>query len=224
MPNPDPPAELARLASFVSGYALGLNVREYRGHLVLTHTGGLPGFVSRVLLVPDIGLGVSVLTNQESGEAFNALAYFVVDHYLGAPATDWVAQHNAVRARNLARVAEAELKSSQARAGASTPSLPLARYAGTYSDQWYGDIQIDESGGKLSIRFTKTPALTGTLEHWQHDTFVARWADRELRADAFVTFALKPDGSIERARMEAVSPATDFSFDFHDLLLVPKKR
>ena len=100
MPNPDPPAELAPLASFVSGYALGLNVREYRGHLVLTHTGGLPGFVSRVLLVPDIGLGVSVLTNQESGEAFNALAYFVVDHYLGATGTDWVAQYNAVRGRS----------------------------------------------------------------------------------------------------------------------------
>ena len=224
MPNPDPPAELAPLASFVSGYALGLNVREYRGHLVLTHTGGLPGFVSRVLLVPDIGLGVSVLTNQESGEAFNALAYFVVDQYLGVKGTDWVAQYTIVRGRALARVAEAELKSSQARAAASTPSLPLARYAGTYTDQWYGDIQIDEAGGKLSIRFTKTPALVGTLEHWQHDTFVARWTDRELRADAFVTFALNPDGSIERARMEAVSPATDFSFDFQDLLLTPKKR
>ena len=107
---------------------------------------------------------------------------------------------------------------------ASTPSLPLASYAGTYTDQWYGDIQIDEAAGKLSIRFTKTPSLAGTLEHWQHDTFVARWTDRELRADAFVTFALKPDGSIERARMEAVSPATDFSFDFQDLLLVPKSR
>ncbi len=224
MPNPDPPAELAPMASFVSGYALGLNVREYRGHLVLTHTGGLPGLVSRVLLVPDIGLGVSVLTNQESGEAFNALAYYVVDQYLGGTDIDWVAQYNIVRGRALAGVADAELKSAQARAAASTPSLPLARYAGTYTDQWYGDIQIDEAGGKLSIRFTKTPALTGTLEHWQHDTFVARWTDRELRADAFVTFALKPDGSIERARMEAVSPATDFSFDFQDLLLVPKKK
>jgi len=222
MPNPDPPAELAPLASFVSGYALGLNVREYRGHLVLTHTGGLPGFVSRVLLVPDIGLGVSVLTNQESGEAFNALAYFVVDHYLGNTATDWVAQYHTVRGRSLARVAEAELKSSQARAAASTPSLPLPRYAGTYSDPWYGDVQIDQAGGRLSIRFTKTPALVGTLEHWQHDTFVARWTDRELRADAFVSFALNPDGTIERARMEAVSPATDFSFDFQDLVLTPK--
>jgi hypothetical protein len=50
---------------------------------------------------------------------------------------------------------------------------------------------------------------------------VARWRDRELRADAFLTFALQPDGSIERARMRAVSEDTDFSFDFHDLELKP---
>jgi len=223
MPNPDPPAELAPLASFVSGYALGLNVREYRGHLVLTHTGGLPGFVSRVFLMPDIGLGVSVLTNQESGEAFNAIAYFVADAYLGGPPTDWVAAYGAVRARALANVAAADLKSSQARDSSSTPSLPLARYAGTYTDAWYGDIFIEESGGRLSMRFSKTPALAGVMEHWQHDTFVVRWTDRELRADAFVTFALKPDGSIERATMEAVSPATDFSFDFQDLVLKPSR-
>ena len=180
--------------------------------------------MSRVLLIPDIGLGVSVLTNQESGEAFNALAYSVADHYLKAPPVDWVAQFAAVRARNLARLADTELKSTQARDASSKPSLPLAKYAGTYTDAWYGDIEIAEASGRLSIRFTKTPSLAGTLEHWQHDTFVARWTDRELRADAFVTFALEPDGSIERAKMQAVSPATDFSFDFQDLRLVPKSK
>jgi hypothetical protein len=71
------------------------------------------------------------------------------------------------------------------------------------------------------MRFGHTPSLVGDLLHWQHDTFVVRWRDRELRADAFVTFALKPDGSIREARMEAVSPATDFSFDFQDLVLEP---
>lgn len=73
------------------------------------------------------------------------------------------------------------------------------------------------------MKFTKTPLLVGDLEHWQYDTFVVRWRDRGLRADAFITFALKPDGSIERAKMAAVSPATDFSFDFQDLLLTPVK-
>jgi hypothetical protein len=61
--------------------------------------------------------------------------------------------------------------------------LPLAKYAGTYVDEWYGEIAIDEQQGRLGVRFTHTASLTGTLEHWQHDTFIARWSDRELRAD-----------------------------------------
>jgi hypothetical protein len=39
--------------------------------------------------------------------------------------------------------------------------------------------------------------------------------------DAFVTFSLNPDGSIDSARMAAVSPLADFSFDYQDLLLKP---
>ena len=45
------------------------------------------------------------------------------------------------------------------------------------------DVTIAEEGGKLVMRFSHTPLLVGNLEHWQHDTFVARWRDRELRAD-----------------------------------------
>jgi hypothetical protein len=82
-------------------------------------------------------------------------------------------------------------------------------------------VVIEQQGAGLRIRFTRTPLLQGTLAHWQYDSFVARWDDRELRADAFVTFALNPDGSIDQAKMRAVSPSTDFSFDFHDLLLKP---
>jgi hypothetical protein len=137
---------------------------------------------------------------------------------------DWIDAYQRVAARQQASVAEAEKKAAAARDAASKPSLPLERYAGTYTDAWYGDVAIEHTAGRLAIRFTKTPLLVGDLEHWQHDTFIARWRDRELRADAYVTFALNPDGSIERARMRAVSPATDFSFDFHDLLLTPKAR
>jgi hypothetical protein len=36
-----------------------------------------------------------------------------------------------------------------------------------------------------------------------------------------VTFALNPDGSIDQVKMKAVSPDTDFSYDFQDLLLRP---
>ena len=59
--------------------------------------------------------------------------------------------------------------------------------------------------------------------HWQYDTFVARWRDRELSADAYVTFALKPDGSVDQVKMVPASAAVDFSFDFQDLVLTPVK-
>jgi CubicO group peptidase (beta-lactamase class C family) len=220
----DPPPELPALRRNFLGYALGLGVTDYRGHKVLLHTGGLPGYVSRVMLIPDAGLGVAVLTNQESGAAFDAIAYHIVDAYLAAPATDWLDGYQKFTERLASEDAKAVAQASAARDTASKPSRPLAAYAATYRDAWYGDIEIAQQGDALRIRFTKTPALTGRLEHWQQDTFVARWDDRELRADAFITFALHPDGSVASARMQAVSPETDFSFDFQDLRLEPLRK
>jgi CubicO group peptidase (beta-lactamase class C family) len=205
------------------GYALGLVVSDYRGHKTLAHTGGLPGYVSRLLWIPDAGLGVAVLTNQESTGAFDSIAYHVADRYLGAPPTDWAAIFRKIEERARAIAEAVEKKSAGSRALSSRPSLPLTGYTGTYTDAWYGDIVVEARNDALSMRFTKTPSLVGDLEHWQHDAFIVRWRDRELRADAYVTFALNPDGTVDQAKMRAVSPATDFSFDFHDLLLKPKK-
>jgi len=220
----DPPGEMAAMKMNFHGYALGFDVRDYRGHKVVTHTGGLPGFLSRVAMIPDLGVGVAVLTNQESGAAFDSIAFHVLDHYLGAPAVDWIDAYKTATARADSANAEAESRATTARDTASKPSLAPAKYAGTYRDAWYGDVTIGEESGRLVMRFSHTPLLVGDLEHWQHDTFVVRWRDRELRADAFVTFALNPDGSIDQAKMRAVSPATDFSYDFHDLLLKPARR
>jgi CubicO group peptidase (beta-lactamase class C family) len=223
IPIGDPPPELSLLRMNFHGYGLGFDIRDYRGHKVVMHTGGLPGYVSRVAMIPDLQIGVAVLTNQESGEAFDSIAFHILDHYLGASAFDWIDGYAKVQARVAAGVRAAEGNVSATRDARSKPSLPLAKYAGTYRDAWYGDITIAEEGGTLVIRFSHTPSLVGDLEPWQHDSFVARWRDRELRADAYVTFALNPDGSIDQARMRAVSSATDFSFDFQDLLLKPAR-
>ena len=148
-------------------------------------------------MIPELRLGVVVLTNQESGAAFNAITYRVLDHYLGAQVPDYVGDLPAAarrRHRGAARSAAAEARGA-ARDSTSGPSLPLGAYAGTYRDPWYGDVTIAQESGGLVIRFTQTPSLVGDLVHWQHDTFVARWRDRELRADAYVTFALNPDGT-----------------------------
>jgi CubicO group peptidase (beta-lactamase class C family) len=217
-----PPPEIEPLASNFHGYALGFFVGDYRGRKIVRHTGGLRGYVSRVAMIPEANLGVAVLTNQESGAAFEAIAYHVLDHYLDVdPPFDWLDGWRTVMAQwdsaNAARVSEA----AAARDSTAGPSLPLDRYAATYTDPWYGDVGITLENGGLVMRFSHTPPLTGDLEHWQYDTFLVRWRDRALRADAFVTFQLNPDGSIDQVRMEPASPDVDFSYDFQDLDLEP---
>ncbi|HEX7552606.1 MAG TPA: serine hydrolase [Geothrix sp.] len=219
LPLGEPPAPIAEAKANFAAYAMGLGVSDYRGQLKISHTGGLQGMVSEVTLLPQQNLGVVVLTNQESGAAFQAITRTVLDHYLNAPPKDWVASYLEVQNLRRVKAKEAVAQAAAVRTAKSSPSLPLAAYAGRYRDPWYGDVLVEAKDGQLSIQFTHTPGLRGRLEHWQYDTFVARWNDRSLDADAYVTFSLRPDGRIGQARMEAVSPSTDFSFDFQDLVL-----
>jgi hypothetical protein len=220
-PAPAVPA-LAPLLPQFAGYGEGWSIGEYRGRKLVSHTGGWPGMVSRLTLVPRENLGVIVLTNAEVGAAFNAVTYEVLDHYLQAPEHDWVAAFAASVAKAAAEADEKWRRHTAARDATRRPTLALAGYAGTYTDPWYGDVVVAHDGGRLRMSFAHTPSLVGTLEPWQGDTFLVRWDDRALNADAFVSFALTPDATVREVRMEAVSSLTDFSFDFHHLRLQPK--
>lgn len=213
--------ELNRAVPNFLGYGQGWMLSDYRGQRLVWHTGGWPGMVSRLTLVPDRGIGVVVLTNQEVGAAFNAVTYSALDMMLGGASHDWVDAYARAVAKASANADEDWNQHVAARDASSKPSLPLARYASTYRDPWYGDVVISQSGDGLAVQFARTRELAGRLEHWQHDTFIVRWNDRALNADAFVNFALDPDGNIREMRMEPVSPLTDFSFDFQDLRLRP---
>jgi CubicO group peptidase (beta-lactamase class C family) len=198
-------------------YALGWNVYDFRGYKIVTHTGGLAGMISRVMLIPQLRTGFVVLTNAGSS-AMGALTNYLRDFFVGAPRSDYVAQFKQSDAEFDEAAFEARLDSARNRT--SRPALSLAGYAGTYRDAWYGDVTLAEEQGHLVIRFSHTPAYTGDLEHWQYETFRVRWRTRNV-PDAWVTFALNPDGTIERMTMAPVSPSTDFSYDWQDLLLRP---
>ena len=73
VPLGDPPPPLAGLRANFADYALGWFLRDYHGRKLVGHTGGVPGFVSRVTLVPEENLGVVVLTNADESGAFNSI-------------------------------------------------------------------------------------------------------------------------------------------------------
>ena len=219
--NPPAVPELEPAQPNFRGYGEGWSLGDFRGEKLVWHTGGWPGFVSRITLVPEHELGVIVLTSAESGAAFNAITHEVVDAFLGAPEHDWIGAFAAARGSQEEKAEKDWQEHLDARDPRSRPSLPLSGYAATYRDPWYGDVAVREAGDGLRIEFSRTPDLAGRLEHWQANTFIVRWDQRWLNADAFITFDLDPDNRVREARMEAVSPLTDFSFDFHHLRLAP---
>lgn len=220
--EPKPPLAATKPNFFA--YGLGFQLRDYKGRKLAMHGGALQGFYSRVVMVPEEKLGIAIFTNAESGGAMTSLQYRLLDHYLGAAPTDWIARIHDIDTETHAKDLAKQKAASATRAAKSAPSLPLAAYDGDYQDAWYGTVSIKPVGKKRVMSFTKTPDLAGELEHFQHDTFIVRWKERNFNADAYVTFSLNPDGSIERMKMAPVSSETDFSYDFADLSFTPVKK
>ncbi len=221
------PAGFEILETDFAAYGLGFRLQEHQGYKVVRHGGAVPGYYSAVTLVPDERLGIVVLSNQESGAALSAVTQHILDHFLGAPEppVDWLEAFVELAALEAKKAEEKVAKDRAARDPETTPSLALSGYTGAYRDPWYGEVRIVEESGRLVLDMTRTPRMLADLEHWQHDTFVARWRETWMSDhspyDAYVTFVLEPGGTVERMTMRPVSPAIDFSFDFQDLVFTP---
>jgi CubicO group peptidase (beta-lactamase class C family) len=220
-PVGEQPAPLKATQPDFNTYALGWDVTDYAGTKIVWHGGAVFGFLTAVVLIPQKHVGFSIEINCEDGEIIRGLMYELLDHYLGRPHVDWVARYRAEKQRRIGE-ALAALKGAAAKPAAVGPSLPLAAYAGTYSDPWYGDIELAVKDGKFTIDFKTTPHMSGTLEHYQYDTFATNLDDKSIEP-AYVTFSLDADGKVDRVTMKAVSPLADFSYDYQDLLFRPAK-
>lgn len=207
--------------TFLNAYALGWSVSTFYGQPMYSHSGGLWGMTSYVAILPEQKLAVFASNNQMSAAPFSVVSN-VLDLFLKGVSKqsgkDWieiVADYSSGRQSDADEVVA---KAEAERDTESKPSLPLEAYVGTYSDPWYGDIEVSlQEDGQLWFASGRSAPLSGPLEHFQFDTFIARWTDRKLNADAYVSFSLTPEGGVAGIRMKAVSPMTDFSFDFHDL-------
>lgn len=214
------PGPLAAATPQFSSYALGWDIRDWRGHKIVWHAGGDIGFISIVVLIPEKNVGFSVMMNSEEGVALQGVMDRLLDYYLGYPAYDWTRAYEQVKDQQVAAALKALPKQAPAEGAGVGPSLPLERYAQTYQDAWYGPIDIRMEGGKLVIDFKHSPGMIGELQHWQYDTFKTVWRNK-ADEPAFITFRLDADGRIQGATMKPVSPLADFSWDYQDLDLRP---
>jgi len=212
--------------SHFAAYGLGWGLTDVAGYLQASHTGGLAGIVTQVTLIPELKLGIIVFTNQQEGSAFTAITNTLKDGYLGIEGNDWVkilrenVDRNQAEAKKITDEIWAKIEAKSSNSG-----LPVnhALYTGTYTDSWFGDIIIADENGKLRFRSVKSPKMRGEMLFYTGNTFVVKWDDRSMDADSWAVFTLNRDGRADSFTMAAISPLTDFSYDFQDLFLKRKE-
>lgn len=208
------------------GYGLGWFLTDVKGHKQVYHTGGLIGTVTQFTLIPDMKLGIIVLTNQQSGAAFSAITNTVKDSYLGMPEKDWVKLYGD-RMTKINADYDKDKKEIFAKSVTfgkdKNAQIKANQITGTYIDPWFGEVNISAEGNSFRIFCKNSPRLKGELLPYSSNVMIAKWDDRSYDADAFVNFNLDENGKAQGMKLKPISDVTDFSFDFGDLDLVKKK-
>lgn len=199
-----------------NSYGLGWNLSDVMGYKQASHTGFVAGMVTQVTLIPELNLGIIVLTNQQIGAAFTSITNQIKDSYFGITGKDRV-KENADRMQSNLGNADKVTTEAWRVSAAAVPPENLEQYTGTYHDVWFGDITISMKDGKLFFASQRSPRISGEMFFYKGNTFLAKWTDRSLDADAFIMFSLDYEGNPSGIRMNPISPLTDFSYDFQDL-------
>jgi hypothetical protein len=198
-------------------YGLGWRLADVHGFKEVSHTGTLAGMKSYVVMVPELELGVVLLTNGSSSAARSGVMNTIVRSFMPVEPVDWIQmaldESEAEKQADEAATPEAEPQEEAAEA-CCVPDV--SQFTGIYRDPWFGDVNIAMEDGQLVFSADKSPQLKGVLSHHDGKRFVIRWIDRTLEADAYVLFETDPDGKVTAISMTKLD---DGDFDFEDLKL-----
>lgn len=189
-------------------YGLGWFLFDYSGKKVVEHGGGMPGYISKVTLVPEEKLGIVILTNDMSNLC-NALRYKILDEYLNNNQKDWAAEYLQYKKANEETLEKQKSERDAKRAKNTEPSLELAAYCGTYNDKMYGDAQIALNKNLFITLLPAKEKFCSKMEYWHHDTFRIKFKD-EFLPEGFVTFSFNAYGEITGFKIDLPNP--DFHF------------
>jgi len=190
-------------------YGLGWFLYDYAGKMVVEHGGGMPGYISKVMLVPEEKLGVVVLTNDISSLP-DALGKEILDRFVHDSGTDWAERYLTHRKNRETAKAQKQAERKAKRAKNTKPSLALKEYTGMYEDEMYGPAQVELRDDALHLTLLPTKEIfTSEMQHWHHDTFRIKFKD-EFLPEGFVTFHFNANGEVTRFIIDLPNP--DFHF------------
>jgi CubicO group peptidase (beta-lactamase class C family) len=202
------------------GYGLGFNLRDENGYTIVQHSGGLPGMLSMVTMIPELNAGIIVLTNTDPGGlSIITLTNEIKDEIINVTGTDWFEwAHNRLNERQTKADSVVNAVWAQVEKAKNYP-LDYENYVGIYQDDWFGKVSVYQKDNQLWMKSQRSPKLNGRMHFYKANSFAVAWDYQDMNCDAFAIFQLDENGEAASISMKGISPDIDFSFDFHDLEL-----
>ncbi len=158
-------------------YGLGWFLEEYAGRKIVSHTGGVNGFVTSVTLIPEEKLGIIVLTNTDANNFYEALKWEIMDAYFELPYRNYSQVYlQGYRNNEKEMMKQLALKKDTISTNPKT-DLPLSAFAGTYVHDIYGKMTIALENGKLKASFEHHKGRYADLEALGGSRFFATFND-----------------------------------------------
>ncbi len=166
-----------------TGYAYGLGwfIAYPGGKKMIDHTGGVDGFLSASAFLPELRLGVIVLTNSDNNTLYASLRDQLLQVYRNEPLSNKIAEatkgwqeNEKEEAKRIADMREAVIK-------ARPHHVPkLENYTGAYTHPLYGGLQVALEKGQLRVYLAHHPNGTASLEYMGDDTFLCTFGTPTL--------------------------------------------
>ncbi len=205
-------------------YGMGWFLSLERGQKLVEHDGGMPGFLSKVSLLPAEKFGFVVLNNANDGVLNEAVKRALLAARAGRDGLAEITRIAAIKKRIDQQEHDAVKQREAQRRPNTQPSQALDAYAGNYEDATYGAAEVALRDGALHLVLLPSKRrLFGTLQHWHHDTFRVDFPDRFLPF-ALVRFDFDHAGAVAGFRIDC--PIADFDFGALDFrrLAAPQQR
>ncbi|WP_093916102.1 serine hydrolase [Sulfitobacter marinus] len=154
-----------------SAYGFGFNVNtRFSGRVALSHSGAfILGASTSVAMIPDLDLGIVVLTNAlPVGAAESITSSFLDRAEIGMDSRDWLAAFAPFMAPLSAptgHLVGAEPPANAAQSG------PAENYVGTYENEYFGPASVGMTNGQLVLELGPNNWEL-PMQHWAGDSFV----------------------------------------------------
>lgn len=157
-------------------YGMGWSLQDYENREVVSHTGGVDGFVTSVTLVPEEKLGVVVLTNTDVNGFYEGLKWEIVDAYLGLPYRNYSQFFLSYFKPNMEKDMEINAAWQDSVKMKLPPPVKLSKFEGKYSHPVYGNAKLESIGDYLLLTLEHHPDLTGKLEYIGNNRFLCTYS------------------------------------------------